>query len=273
MMERREDEKDQQELQELRIIARIHTDFSTKFGIPRQSGIVKELKAVIVFEPEYRKPEALQGLEGFSYIWLIWGFSKNMQDTWSPLVRPPRLGGTKRMGVFATRSPFRPNPIGLSSVQLDKIERGTECGPLLHISGADLADGTPIYDIKPYLPYTDSHPEASGGFADPVRDYGLKVVFPEEWRGCIPEDRQEALMGVLAHDPRPAYQNDPNRIYGFEFCGKDVRFTVEDGVLTVYEIVEIQGGGDKNGRRKPEYRNYGQDDKGVHLQGDSQVEN
>ena len=221
----------------IKIIARIHTDFPTKFGIPRQSGIVEELKSTIVFEPEYRNPDALRGIEGFSYLWLIWAFSETKRDHWSAMVRPPRLGGIKRMGVFATRSPFRPNPIGLSSVKLERVEYDSELGPVLYISGADLMDGTPIYDIKPYLPYTDSHPEARGGFADPVKDYALTVEFPEKWLELIPEDHGEALLGVLAHDPRPAYQDDPSRIYGFEFYGFDVRFTVKEQVLTIYEIV------------------------------------
>jgi tRNA-Thr(GGU) m(6)t(6)A37 methyltransferase TsaA len=223
----------------MKVIAHIHTDFPTKFGIPRQSGIVEELKATIVFEPEYRNPEAFRGIEGFSHIWIIWAFSETMRDTWSPMVRPPRLGGIKRMGVFATRSPFRPNAIGLSCVRLEKVELYTELGPVLHVSGADLMDLTPIYDIKPYLPYTDSHPEASGGFADPVKDYALEVIFPEQWLVMIPEERRDALMGVLAHDPRPAYQKDPERIYGFEFSGFDVRFTVKDNVLTIYEILPL----------------------------------
>lgn len=221
----------------MKIIARIHSDFPTKFGIPRQSGIVEELKSTIVFEPEYRNPDALRGIEGFSYLWLIWAFSETKRDSWSAMVRPPRLGGIKRMGVFATRSPFRPNPIGLSSVKLEKVGYDPELGPVLYISGADLMNNTPIYDIKPYLPYTDSHPEARGGFADPVKDYSLKVEFPQEWLNLIPEDHREALLGVLAHDPRPAYQDDPNRIYGFEFDGFDVRFTVKEQVLTIYEIV------------------------------------
>jgi tRNA-Thr(GGU) m(6)t(6)A37 methyltransferase TsaA len=224
----------------MKIIARIHTDFPTKFGLPRQSGIVEELKATIVFEPEYRNPDALRGIEGFSHLWLIWEFSEAVKDTWSPLVRPPRLGGVKRMGVFATRSPFRPNPIGLSCVKLERVVWDTEQGPVLQVRGADLMDQTPIYDIKPYLPFVDSHPEASGGFADPVRDYALEVIFPKEWMDKIPVDRQEALLGVLAHDPRPAYQNDPERIYGFEYCDFDVRFTVREGTLTVCEIVRIR---------------------------------
>jgi tRNA-Thr(GGU) m(6)t(6)A37 methyltransferase TsaA len=221
----------------MKIIARIHTEFPTKFGIPRQSGLIDTLKAIIVFEPEYRNIDALRGLDEFSHIWLIWEFSEAVRDTWAPMVKPPRLGGNKRMGVFATRSPFRPNSIGLSSVKLDKIEVDSERGPVLHVSGADLMDNTPIYDIKPYLPYTDSHPEAVGGFADPIKDYVLEVVFPEQWLGMIPEDRREALLGVLAQDPRPSYQNDPKRRYGFEFVGFDIRFTVQGNVLSVCEIV------------------------------------
>lgn len=224
----------------MKVIAYIHTDFPTKFGIPRQSGIVGELKSTIVFEPEYRNPDALRGIEGFTHIWLIWAFSETKRDTWSAMVRPPRLGGVKKMGVFATRSPFRPNSIGLSSVKLDKVELYTELGPVLYVSGADLMDHTPIYDIKPYLPYTDSHPEAIGGFADPVKSYALEVIFPDKWLSMIPEDRREALMGVLAHDPRPAYQDDPERIYGFEFCGFDVRFIVKDRMLIIYEIVMLE---------------------------------
>ena len=216
-----------------KIIARIHTDFPTKFGIPRQSGLVSALKSMIVFEPEYRNPEALRGLDGFSHIWLIWGFSEAECREWSPTVRPPRLGGNKRMGVFATRSPFRPNSLGLSSVKLDKIELHPDFGTVLHVSGADLMDNTPIYDIKPYLPYTDSHPDAVGGFADPVKDNTLEVEFPEEWLRLIPENKREALLEVLANDPRPSYQNDPERIYGFEFAGFEIKFTVEGNVLKV----------------------------------------
>jgi tRNA (adenine37-N6)-methyltransferase len=223
----------------LKIIARIHTDFPTKFGIPRQSGIIDALKSVIVFEPEYRNPDALRGLEGFSHIWLIWEFSEAVRNSWAPMVKPPRLGGNKRMGVFATRSPFRPNSLGLSCVKLESIGMDPDFGPVLNISGADLMDNTPIFDIKPYLPYTDSHPEAVGGFADPLRDYKLKVEFPNRWLQMIPEDRQEALFGVLAQDPRPSYQKDPNRIYGFEYAGFDVRFTVYDNYLTVCEVVRL----------------------------------
>lgn len=223
----------------MKVIARIHTDFPTKFGIPRQSGLVDQLKGVIIFEEEFRNPEALRGLEGFTYIWLLWQFSESIRDNWSPMVRPPRLGGVKRMGVFATRSPFRPNPIGLSCVKLEQVDLYSELGPVLYVSGIDLMDNTPIYDIKPYLPYTDSHPEAAGGFADPVRDYRLEVEIPKEWLSMIPEDRVEALYGVLANDPRPAYQNTPDRIYGFEFCEFDVRFTVKDNLLKVCEIVRL----------------------------------
>lgn len=224
---------------QIKIIARIHTDFPTKFGIPRQSGLVDALTARIVFEPEYRNPDAIRGLEGFSHIWLIWEFSEAVRDTWSPTVRPPRLGGNARMGVFATRSPFRPNPIGLSSVKLDHIEMHSELGPVLHISGADLMDNTPIYDIKPYLPYTDSHPEAVGGFIAPLESNLLEVDFPEKWLVMIPEERREALWGVLALDPRPSYQDDVNRVYGLEFAGFDIRFTVEGTVLTVCEVIKL----------------------------------
>lgn len=232
-------EKMDQENHSLRIIARIHTDFPAKFGIPRQSGIVDALKAVIVFEPQYRNPDALRGLEGFSHIWLIWGFFNTIRDTWAPMVKPPRLGGNTRMGVFATRSPFRPNALGLSSVKLSSIELHSELGPILHITGADLMDNTPIYDIKPYLPFTDSHPEAAGGFADPLKDYALEVEFPEHLLSLIPAEHHEALLGVLAHDPRPSYHTDPERIYGFGFAGFNIRFTVHGNLLTVYEITII----------------------------------
>lgn len=223
--------------QSLKIIARIHTDFPTKFGIPRQSGLIDSLKGVVVFEPEYRNPDAIRGLEGFSHIWLIWGFSESVRDTWSPTVRPPRLGGNKRIGVFATRSPFRPNAIGLSSIKLEGIEFNTEAGPVLHVSGADLMNNTPIYDIKPYIAYTDSHPEAVGGFVDPLKNYLLEVEFPKELLEVIPLERREAIIGVLSHDPRPSYQNDSERIYGLEFAGFDIRFTVRDTALTVCEVV------------------------------------
>ena len=225
---------------QIKIIARIHTDFPTKFGIPRQSGLVDALKAMIVFEPEYRNPDALRGLDGFSHIWLIWEFSETVRETWSPTVRPPRLGGNTRMGVFATRSPFRPNAIGLSSVRLDGIELHPDLGPVLHISGADLMDNTPIYDIKPYLPYTDSHPEAVGGFVDPIGKRLLEVKFPEQLLHIIPEARREALLGVLALDPRPSYQDDSERVYGIEFADFDIRFTVEGTALSVCEVVKLR---------------------------------
>ncbi|MCR6545126.1 tRNA (N6-threonylcarbamoyladenosine(37)-N6)-methyltransferase TrmO [Dehalobacterium formicoaceticum] len=221
----------------MEIIARIHTDFPTKFGIPRQSGLVDALKGMVVFEPAYRNPDALKGLEGFSHIWLIWAFSETVRDTWSPTVRPPRLGGNKRTGVFATRSPFRPNPIGLSAVKLDGIELLPDLGPVLHVSGADLMDNTPIYDIKPYLPYTDSHPEAVGGFADELEDAKLEVEFPDQWLHIIPDELREALLGVLAQDPRPSYQNNPERVYGLDFGKFDIRFTVRETLLTVCEVV------------------------------------
>ncbi|MDY5972971.1 MAG: tRNA (N6-threonylcarbamoyladenosine(37)-N6)-methyltransferase TrmO [Butyricicoccus sp.] len=219
----------------VRIIARIHSDFPTKFGIPRQSGLA-EVRSTIIFEPEYRNPDALRGLEGYTHLWLIWQFSEAVRDGWSPTVRPPRLGGNTRMGVFATRSPFRPNPIGLSSVRIDGIDLHTPDGPLIHVTGADLMDGTPIYDIKPYLAYTDSHPEAAGGFALQTREGVLSVDFPAELLAVIPEDRRDGLIAVLAQDPRPQYQNDPERVYGMAFAGFDVQFRVADGRLTVCAV-------------------------------------
>ncbi len=224
----------------MNIIAHIRTDFPTKFGIPRQSGLVEELKGRIIFEPEYRNPDAVRGLDGFSHLWLIWQFSGTKRDSWSPTVKPPRLGGNTRMGVFATRSPFRPNDIGLSSVRLEKIEITHELGAVLHVAGADLMDGTAIYDIKPYLPYTDSHPEAAAGFAGAVLNYELEVVFPSELLARIPEDRHEAIIAVLKQDPRPSYHDMPDRVYGVEFAGFDVRFTVREGVLTVCEVVSAR---------------------------------
>jgi len=220
------------------VIARIRTDFPTKFGIPRQSGLVDELKAEIVFEPEYRNPDALRGIEEFSHIWLIWEFSEAVRETWSPTVRPPRLGGNKRVGVFATRSPFRPNAIGLSSVRLDSVELHTARGPVLHVSGADLMDGTPIYDIKPYLSFADSHPEATGSFTDQTKEYSLQVVIPEKAEQMVEAHKRSALRAVLAHDPRPSYQNDPERIYGMEFAGYEVKFRVCEETLFVTEIEE-----------------------------------
>lgn len=220
-------------------IAHIRSDFSTKFGIPRQSGLITELKGEIIFEPEYRNPEALRGLDHFSHIWLIWEFSASKRDKWSPTVRPPRLGGNIRMGVFATRSPFRPNPIGLSSVRLEKIEWQTDAGPVLHVTGADLMDGTPILDIKPYIAYSDCHMDATGGFTNNVANSRLEVMIPSEWLQMISPSKQQALREVLANDPRPPYQDDSNRIYGLAFAGLNVRFTVSDNVLTVVEVVEL----------------------------------
>lgn len=225
----------------MEIIARVRTDFPTKFGVPRQSGLVAGLKGRVVFEPPYRNPDALRGLEGFSHIWLIWQFSQAVRARWSATVRPPRLGGNARMGVFATRSPFRPNPIGLSAVALEGIAHDEALGPVLLVAGVDMVDGTPIYDIKPYLPFADCRPEASGGFAEEVKDARLAVVFPPELRKLIPEAAREALLEVLAQDPRPSYQEDPTRRYGLPFAGLDVRFTVREGVLTVCEVAPFEG--------------------------------
>ena len=220
----------------MKVIARIHTDFPTKFGIPRQSGIIASLQGRIVFEPEYRNPEAVRGLEDFSYIWLLWEFSKAVRDTWSPTVRPPRLGGNVRKGVFATRSPFRPNPIGLSSVRLEKVDLDPKLGPVLYVSGVDLLDGTPIYDIKPYITYTDSHPDAVSGFASTPAEYLLEVDFPDNLLQKVPESQRESLIEVLAHDPRTQYQDDPKRVYGMAFGGLEVKFKVEGIQLTVLEV-------------------------------------
>lgn len=220
----------------MQVIARIHSDFSTKFGVPRQSGLVEALESTVVFEPEYRTVDALRGLEDFSHLWLVWVFDQAVRREWSPTVRPPRLGGNQRMGVFATRSPFRPNPIALSSVKLAGIEQTAKQGPVLHIRGADLMDGTPILDIKPYIPYADCHPEALGGFAAVPAGETLDVVIPENILPRIPAERLEALRGVLAQDPRPRYQNDPDRVYGFGFAGLEVRFSVDGSRLTVTEI-------------------------------------
>ena len=222
-------------------IARIRTDFPSKFGIPRQSGIVDALKGTVVFEPKYRDATALRGLEGFSHLWLIWEFSESVMEEWSPTVKPPRLGGNRRIGVFATRSPFRPNPLGLSCVKLDGIAPSSPEGPLLYVSGVDLMDGTPIFDIKPYIPYTDCRPEATGGFTDGmVIDY-LNIDFPVKWLALIPEDKREALLQVLRQDPRPGYRHgDSNRRYGVAFAGFDVRFTVSDGTLRVCEVVPLK---------------------------------
>ena len=222
----------------LHIIARIHSDFPTKFGIPRQSGLVEELRSTVVFEPEYRNPDALRGLEGFSHLWLIWQFSQAVRKDWSPTVRPPRLGGNTRMGVFATRSPFRPNPIGLSCVGLAGVELHTPQGPVLHVTGADLMDGSPIYDIKPYIPYADCRPQAVGGFASAPKEATLEVDIPPELLSRVPQELWEALLGVLAQDPRPTYQHDPERVYGMAFGGLEVRFTVAEPVLRVVEVEE-----------------------------------
>lgn len=219
----------------MKTIARIHSDFAKKFGIPRQSGLVDELRAAVVFEPEFRAPEAVRGLDGFSHIWLIWEFSESVRDGWSPTVRPPRLGGNVRMGVFATRAPFRPNPIGLSSVRLERVELHPELGPVLHIAGADLMDGTPIYDIKPYIP-GDMHPDATAGFTGKADMPALRVEIPAPLLARFPAEKRAALMGVLAQDPRPRYHDDPARVYGLEFAGFNVRFTVDGGTLTVCDI-------------------------------------
>ena len=220
----------------MRVIARIHSDFATKFGVPRQSGLVDALESTVVFKPEYRNPDALRGLEDFSHLWLVWVFDKAVRRDWSPTVRPPRLGGNRRMGVFATRSPFRPNPIALSCVKLAGMEETADRGTVLRILGADLMDGTPILDIKPYIPYADSHPEALGGFAAVPAGETLEVVIPPELLEKVPESRREALRGVLAQDPRPHYQEDPERIYGFGFAGMEVKFSVEGNRLTVRDI-------------------------------------
>ena len=219
----------------MHVIARIHSDFSTKFGVPRQSGLVEELESTVVFEPEYRNADALRGLEGFSHLWLVWVFDQAIRETWSPTVRPPRLGGNQRMGVFATRSPFRPNAIGLSSVKLQEIRETAE-GPVLVLRGADLMDGTPILDIKPYSPYADAHPDAVGGFASAPAGETLTVTIPEDLLEKVPENRRAALRGVLAQDPRPHYQQDPERVYGFRFAGVEVKFTVDGDALTVVEV-------------------------------------
>ena len=220
----------------IQVIARMHSDFATKFGIPRQSGLVEELRSTIVFEPEFRNPDALRGIEGFSHLWIIWQFSEAVRQGWSPTVRPPRLGGNTRLGVFATRSPFRPNNLGLSSVKLLGVEHTEQYGTVLHVGGADLMDGTPIFDIKPYIPYSDCHTEATGGFTDTAGEFLLKVDFPENLLYILPEEKREAAIGVLSHDPRPSYQNDPNRVYGFGFAGMEVKFSVQNDVLTVTDI-------------------------------------
>ena len=220
----------------IEIIARMHSDFSTKFGIPRQSGLVEELKSTIVFEPKFRNPDALRGIEDFSHLWLIWQFSEAVRSDWSPTVRPPRLGGNTRMGVFATRSPFRPNHLGLSSVKLLGVEHTAQYGTVLYVGGADLMDGTPIFDIKPYIPYGDCHPEATGGFTDAAGDFLLEVEFPAQLLNKLPEAKREAAIAVLTHDPRPSYQRKPDRVYGLTFAGFDIRFSVCEDILTVLEV-------------------------------------
>ena len=223
----------------MQVIARMHSDFATKFGIPRQSGLVEELRSTIVFEPEFRNDDALRGIEGFSHLWLIWQFSEAVRSGWSPTVRPPRLGGNTRMGVFATRSPFRPNSMGLSSVRLLGMEHTEQFGTVLHVGGADLMDGTPIFDIKPYIPYGDSHPDAIGGFTDTAKDFLLEVSFPAALLEKLPEDKRQAAIGVLSHDPRPSYQRSPGRSYGLTFAGFNIRFTVEGKLLTVSDVQKV----------------------------------
>lgn len=223
----------------IRPIAKMHSDFPSKFGIPRQSGLVKELQSTIVFEPEFRNPDTLRGLEGYSHLWLIWQFSEAVRTEWSPTVRPPRLGGNTRMGVFATRSPFRPNNLGLSCVRLIGVEQTPNQGTIVHVAGADLMDGTPIFDIKPYIPYSDCHSEASGGFTDTAGKFLLNVEFPQELLLRLPESKREATIGVLSHDPRPSYQRDPDRVYGLPFAGYDIRFTVQGDVLQVCDVVKL----------------------------------
>lgn len=223
----------------IRPIAHMHSDFPSKFGIPRQSGLVEELRSTIVFEPEFRNPDTLRGIEGYSHLWLIWQFSEAVRTKWFPTVRPPRLGGNTRMGVFATRSPFRPNNLGLSCVQLIGLEETTQ-GTVIHVAGADLMDRTPILDIKPYIPYSDCHPQALGGFTDTAKDFLLKVVFPQHLLNQLPEEKRNAAKAVLSHDPRPSYQRDSERVYGLPFAGYDIRFQVQQNTLTVCDVVELK---------------------------------
>ena len=223
----------------IRPIARMRSDFPTKFGIPRQSNQVEKLRSTVVFEPEFRNADALRGLEGFSHLWIIWQFSEAVRTDWSPTVRPPRLGGNARMGVFATRSPFRPNNLGLSCVRLEGVEYDTKDGPVIHVSGADLMDGTPIFDIKPYIPYADAHPDALGGFTDTAGEFLLEVEFPQALLTKLPPDKQDAAIGVLSHDRRPSYQRKPDRVYGLPFAGFDIRFRVADEKLTVCEVIPL----------------------------------
>ena len=221
---------------EIRQIGHMVSDFSEKFGIPRQSGLVEELESLVVFEPEWRDENALRGIEGFSHVWLIWEFSQARREGWSPTVRPPRLGGNQRMGVFATRSPFRPNPLGLSCVRLLGVEKHPGYGTVLRVGGADLLDGTPIYDVKPYLPQADCHPEALGGFAESTPWHGLEVEMPPALLAKVPTDKRRALLAVLAQDPRPSYQADPTRVYGMSFASLQIKFQVQDGILKVVDV-------------------------------------
>jgi len=223
----------------MQVIAKMRSDFPTKFGIPRQSGLVDSLRSTIVFEPAFRNPDALRGIEDFSHLWIIWQFSEAVRKDWSPTVRPPRLGGNTRLGVFATRSPFRPNALGLSSVRLLGVEKTPNDGTVLHVAGADLMDGTPIFDIKPYIPYGDCHPDAIGGFTDHAEDFLLKVNFPTDLLNLFPVDKQAAVVGVLSHDPRPSYQKDPDRVYGLTFAGFDIRFTVAEDTLQVQSVTKL----------------------------------
>lgn len=226
----------------MNIIARVHTDFKTKFGLPRQSGLIPELKGRIIFEPEYRHPQSCRGLEGFSHIWILWQFSESKKSHWAATVTPPRLGGKTRVGVFATRAPYRPNNIGISCVKLERIEQNEKLGTVLHVSGIDMMDGTPIYDIKPYIPYTDCHPEARDGFVSETKMYELEVEFPEELLQIIPKEKRQAIIKVLKQDPRPAYDTDPDRCYGVDFAGFDIRFRVKDSLLIVCEIEILSTG-------------------------------
>ncbi len=222
-----------------KVIARMKSDFPAKFGIPRQSGLVQELRSTIVFEPEFRSSDALRGIDGYSHLWLIWQFSESVREDWSPTVRPPRLGGNTRMGVFATRSPFRPNALGLSCVKLLGIEETEAFGTVLHVGGADLMDGTPIFDIKPYIPYADAHTDATGGFTHSAGDFLLEVDFPEPLLSKLPQEKHSAALAVLSHDPRPSYQRKPDRIYGLRFAGFDIRFQVAENTLTVCDVIPL----------------------------------
>ena len=217
----------------MKVIGHIRTDFPSKFGIPRQSGLIDGLKGKIILEPEYRNPQVYKGIEEFSHIWLLWEFSEAKKEHWSATVKPPRLGGKKRMGVFATRAPFRPNNIGLSCVKLDRVEQDEKDGPVLWVAGVDLLDGTPIYDIKPYIPLTDCHPEASEGYTRETKIHELKVEFPEELLNQYPEEKRQAVLGILAQDPRPTYFQDPERVYGVPFAGFEVKFRVDGDLLIV----------------------------------------